>query len=817
MSSRPLVVLALLLVSAPALGSVWPSTALRVERELSSPDAGLRRRAAEQLPDLPRAQAAKLLLSALDDTDNEVRLIAAAAARTLGVSAAGERVIPWLNDPDRRVRIAACDVLRAHPSPRAASQLGRVLSDPDAEVRMSAAEALASTGGSSAAAALLGHLDDNSAPVRRAIVGALGQLGERRAVVPLIGKIQDTEPSVRSAVARALGELGDARAMSALVLALRDNDESVRSAALEALAELSDPGATLSVAAVLERDTSPVVKIAAVQALARIGSNEALAALVRALGSSEPDIVEAAQRSLAGLGARAAPVLVECVRAGSSAEVSDRCAAVLGSVGGKGTGAVLSQALVQGVISARAGLAALGELGDPAFLPSVLERLAASDPLVRRAAVEAALQLLRTARSEGRAVEPIVRALEKARTSRAERLPLIALLGRTGSPRAVASLSPLATGSEDVELKLAALEALGALGPAGQDVILIEALDDDEPSIRRAAALALNQSASPAAAKPLLERLERGSEHDRALLVLALGGAVLRSNDAEVAERIAGLVLVSRGAERDALIEAMGRMPLPRARERLVSLLARSAFAADRSKLAETLATHAAAVPGLLALARDVDGSVRANAVWALGSSGSARELPLLRRALGDRDVAVSGNAAASLAKVALRARVSVTESLCAALSDSRSYVRANALSALALTRQRCKSARERELLRRDPSEVVRRAAAGLIQRVPAQDGADRALLARCAREEPGGEVARACAEPPRALPLGREPVTVYVVPMGESEPVAGAPFALLLADGLLRMGSADRRGAVFEAAAPAGVVSLLVPGPLAR
>jgi hypothetical protein len=52
---------------------------------------------------------------------------------------------------------------------------------------------------------------------------------------------------------------------------------------------------------------------------------------------------------------------------------------------------------------------------------------------------------------------------------------------------------------------------------------------------------------------------------------------------------------------------------------------------------------------------------------------------------------------------------------------------------------------------------------------------------------------------------------------MGVSEPLPRAPFALLLADGTLRMGNADRRGAVFEAAAPAGVVSLLVPAALVR
>jgi hypothetical protein len=43
------------------------------------------------------------------------------------------------------------------------------------------------------------------------------------------------------------------------------------------------------------------------------------------------------------------------------------------------------------------------------------------------------------------------------------------------------------------------------------------------------------------------------------------------------------------------------------------------------------------------------------------------------------------------------------------------------------------------------------------------------------------------------------------------------APYSLQRADGLIRSGIADRRGAVFEHAAPQGQLRLVVPGPLAR
>ena len=63
----------------------------------------------------------------------------------------------------------------------------------------------------------------------------------------------------------------------------------------------------------------------------------------------------------------------------------------------------------------------------------------------------------------------------------------------------------------------------------------------------------------------------------------------------------------------------------------------------------------------------------------------------------------------------------------------------------------------------------------------------------------------------------GVEDVAVYVVPDGRSAPLPRSAFALVRADGLLRLGLADRRGELFEAGTPRGVIRLAVPGALAR
>jgi hypothetical protein len=163
-----------------------------------------------------------------------------------------------------------------------------------------------------------------------------------------------------------------------------------------------------------------------------------------------------------------------------------------------------------------------------------------------------------------------------------------------------------------------------------------------------------------------------------------------------------------------------------------------------------------------------------------------------------------------------VRTTAPVEAALCQALGDRRSYVRANALAALRLARERCQEKPVAALLRADPSALVRARAALLMVNVPQEDpAADRRALDECVAADPSGSVARACNAAPEAPPTGEDSVTVVVIPSGETAPVARAPFSLLLSDQLMRLGVSDRRGAVYEASAPGGELSLLNPAPL--
>jgi hypothetical protein len=143
--------------------------------------------------------------------------------------------------------------------------------------------------------------------------------------------------------------------------------------------------------------------------------------------------------------------------------------------------------------------------------------------------------------------------------------------------------------------------------------------------------------------------------------------------------------------------------------------------------------------------------------------------------------------------------------------------VRANALAALGLSGVRCgDGASERRALAGDASEDVRASAASAVRGVQPPSADDARALEACARTDPSGAVAARCRASP-FVAAGTQALLVYVVPDGASAPRPGSAFALLMPDGLLHLGMSDRRGALFDPAAPDGMVTLRSPTALQR
>jgi cellulose synthase operon protein C len=822
------VTVAFLTVAGAADALVWPDVPDRVERGLLSPDPAARRSAARELPTLGTSRATPLVLRAMADQDAEVRLAGAQSAVRLHVVAATDLALQWLGEREARLRSAACEVAGAMPNARAVPALARALGDPDPVVRATCADALGAQASPDAVAPLSGKLDDPTPAVRSQVARALARLGDPRAVVPLVGKVQDSVPDVRQAVVRALGDLGDPRATQALLLALRDNVAEVKVEALAALGRLRAPEAASAIAP-LALERNPAVRQAALVALGRIATPDAVRALMKALGTQEDGAGTLERTSvrdaLVAAGPAAVAPLTALLEHPVAPAVATSAAWVLGELRATKSAPAIVSALRKGTLPAAAALQALAGAGAAEQVPVVLEFVADPSPVVREAALGAATALLDPTRPDGRAVEPLAAMLRAPRTSAGERAALATLLGRTGAPRAAAELTGLVT-SKDIALRLAAIDALGALGSAtaeprpGEGVAddaLVAQLTDTDPAVRLHTAIALAASGGVKARTALLGKLDGGDEVDRFAVLAALGGILERHPDEGTARRLIEDLAVAAGPERDAVLEALGRARLPSVLKALADVAARGDVD-DRRTVAAVLGAHRGS-PVALALARslagDTNASVRAQAAFTLGSIGDASVVPVLVSLAKSGSADVAADAAGGLARHAASAgkpaQAAITGAVCPMLADGRAPVRANALVALSFVQARCADGHaERKLLADDPSDLVRAAAARAIARAPSAE--DRPALDRCVSADRSAEVAHVCRPRPaesRATAGRPHAVTVFVASETGDAVKPGAPFLLEYEGGILRAGVADRRGATFEASAPPGELVL--------
>jgi len=802
-------------VPAPAHALVWPDVPERIERDLSSGDAIVRTLAVEKVDSLGRPRATPLLLRALADGDAGVRLAAATTTLRMPITGATELVIPWLAEHDTRLRLAACAVARALPDPRAIAPLARALSDADAAVRASAVEALGSQRSVEAVAPLLGKLDDGIPAVRVELARALARIGDRRAVMPLIGKVEDSVPEVRQAVAHALGDLGDARAAPALLLQLRDASAEVRAGALSALGRVHGVDAVDAIAP-LVTDRNAAVRRAALEtlgSLAAAGSTEALHVLLGRLGVDDDGSDALGQTplrdALVAAGDLAIASLREMLRTGTSPSAATTAAWVLGALHASSAASDLVAALRRGTLAKAPALHALAAAGGPDQLPVVLEFVGDANPSIRSQALLSARAMLDPAHPDGRAVDPLLAVARSPGLSAKEQLGVIELLGRTGARRAGDVLLGLVH-SRDFPTRVAALDALAALGPIEADPVLVEQMKDEVPEVRLHAANTLGATGGAVARDALLNDLTAGAAIDRMSALTALRGILVRAPSDTAWKILHAALRVSAGGERDAILLVLGRTaPI----DSVVESLARAGDATDRRSLAAAVAGRAEAAPLLRRLLSDEDTGVQANAAWGLGSSGAADAIPDLRRAAaakGPERVILSENATAALGRIAARTGATeATSTLCSLLHDARATVQANALAGLALAGARCADgAIERDLLT-DRSETVRESAARAIGRAP-HGALDAAALNRCGASDRSGRIAWICEHPPATPSTIRHEVLAYVETFPRSDPQAGGSFLVELGDGLLRGGTADRQGAFYDPSAPEGPMRLV-------
>lgn len=151
--------------------------------------------------------------------------------------------------------------------------------------------------------AYLSLLMSNSAKaVRRAALAGLGNTGSELGTHAAAFALTDEEPDVRYAAVLALSRLrspdGVLSGLGKLLdLVEKSDDEELVAAALGALAEAGD-ARVLTVLRPLVRNASPMVAVAAIEALARVPDVRRVEALIEGLSHGESEVVKASMLAL---------------------------------------------------------------------------------------------------------------------------------------------------------------------------------------------------------------------------------------------------------------------------------------------------------------------------------------------------------------------------------------------------------------------------------------------------------------------------------------------------------------------------------------
>jgi HEAT repeat protein len=162
----------------------------------------------------------------------------------------------------------------------------------------------------------------------------LGLLGGEAGCLEVRKSLADEDSRVRAAAAEALGDCGEPTSVPALLALLLDDDETVVQAAARGLGQIrDDTGARALAAALVRPGQSLLTQRALAAALARAPHPEAQAALLEALGNSDPQVRgyaaealghvgdEEAWSALVGLKDDAAPLLKGSVGDAASAAI----------------------------------------------------------------------------------------------------------------------------------------------------------------------------------------------------------------------------------------------------------------------------------------------------------------------------------------------------------------------------------------------------------------------------------------------------------------------------------------------------------------
>jgi len=437
----------------------------------------------------------------------------------------------------------------------------------------------------------------------------------------LIEQLSSEEPETRRAAVIALGRIADRRAVPALVALLdvdRQDNRDLWIAAAGALARIGDGRAFEPLLALIgDRDAG--VRQAAIGALNSIGHPAMALRIHRLLDDRNPHVRESAVRVAGYFGYHACvDTVIERCR---DEDEAVRAAALehLPFLGDPRAIDALRQALAADTPRARAAAAhALGGLDAADAAPLLAHAVEDPDAWVRYFAA------ISIGRRDDRTLVPLLERLAHSDPGRHVRVAAVEALGAIGGEGAVKILSPFAAADES-DLANAAVRALGRVRSTAVLAPLAQAIRATDPRRRAIAAEALAATDHPDAVELL--KWTASADTDPDVMRTAMTSlAALAGNGTPLAKRaVEALAAVTADAGRhDDAVRALSRVPTD-------------------------------ALPWLAEqLAKD-DADVRRGVVDALGRMAHPVASAYLQRAMDDSDAAVRRRAVAALSRLGTR------------------------------------------------------------------------------------------------------------------------------------------------------------------
>jgi len=488
-----------------------------------------------------------------------------------------------------------------------------LLADPDEQLRDAAVRCLANNPAPTATARLTAAVPAAAGKARVGLLNALGRRNDPAAVAVFVKELSNADPAIASAAAAALGQLATPEATKELAAARTKAQGAARQAISDAYLRCADrrlrDGQTAAAAAIYQElnkaDETPATRLAALQGVLRTAGDQAGPLVLAILGGTDAGARAIAVGQIEALSAGALKPLAANI---DKLPVPSQLL-VLNAIAARGDRSQLPVALAATKSSnasiQRAGILALGKLGDDAVVPQLVETVFAGGTL-GGAAADSLAQL-----SSDGVNAKLIAALE-AEKAPARMTALIAVLERRKASAAVPALLRAAQG-DDAGVRISAFNGLKALAePKHLPAMVLALLKTTRGKERDTAELAIvavcGQVADPAQrAQPVLALLQDGAKGQKqALLPLLgrLGGPqalpvvkeALTSSDPELSEAAAvSLCLWPDAAVSDDLLKLVQNGKELAQRQRALAALIRvnTIVAADKTN-DERLASLAA-------------------------------------------------------------------------------------------------------------------------------------------------------------------------------------------------------------------------------